>query len=72
MAKSKKENTKKTTTNTEKKATYTKEELINAAETAFNVRPHLLAGALRNLEGEITKEEAKKKLDAYKSRKVKR
>lgn len=70
MAKSKKKET--TNKKKEKPATYTKEELLNAADTAFNTRPHLLAGALRDVEGEITKEEAEKKLAAFKKRTVKR
>ena len=66
MVTKKKEETKKT----EKPTTYTKEELINGAETAFNTRPQLMAGALHGVDDPITKAEAEKLLDKFKKHPV--
>lgn len=69
MADSKKDTAKKTTNN-QPDSKYTKEELLNASEAAFGVRRHVLAGALHDVTGHITKAEAEKKLQAFQKKAV--
>lgn len=70
----------KKTTGTSKKSTkkkqpatkFEKEDLLNAAESAFGVRRHVLAGALHDVDKPITKKEAEKKLKDFKNKSVKK